>query len=136
MCAIFFSIYNTFIYVALLILYMSVTIVYKLGDSAPLTYQIADWNIDTQGNEPTDLSNKTVTFSMIKDGSSVWDIENQPCSIVTAASGLIEYAWASGETDNGGMYRCVFKVIDSNGKIASYPEYDVQWLWIVDDSVV
>lgn len=115
---------------------MSVTIVYKKDDTIPLQFEIADWNLDTQGNEPTDLTNKTVTFSMIRTGSATWDIADQPCSVVSASDGLVEYAWASGETGTPGMYRCVFKVINSEGKISTFPEYDVQWLWIVDDSVV
>lgn len=115
---------------------MSATIVYKVNDTVPLTYEIAEWNLDTQGNEPSNLSNKTVTFSMIRDGSTAWDIEDQPCSIVDASNGLIEYAFGSDETNVPGMYRCVFKVINDEGKVASFPEYDVQWLWICDDSQV
>ena len=115
---------------------MSVTIVYKVDDTIPLTYQIADWNLDTQGNEPSNLSGKTVTFSMSKDGAFNWSIADQPCSVVDASDGLIEYAWASGETATPGMYRCVFKVINGEGKVASYPEYDVQWLWIVNEASV
>ena len=115
---------------------MSVTIVYKVNDTIPLQYEIAEWNIDTQGNEASDLAGKTVTFSMIKNGSTEWAIEDQPCSVVNASSGLVEYAFGSTETTTPGMYRCVFKVINSVGKVSSFPEYDVQWLWIMDDSVV
>ena len=114
---------------------MSVTIVYKKGDTIPLQYSVEEWNIDTQGTEPYDLAGKTVTFSMIRDGSPTWDIVNQPCSVVSAAEGLVEYAWATGETDVGGMHRVLFKVINEEGKVSTFPEYDAQWLWIVDDSV-
>jgi len=112
---------------------MSVTIVYKKDDTVPLQYTIEEWNIDTQGTEPFDLSNSDVTFSLF-DTDAVAIIEDQPCSVVTATEGLVEYAWATGETDTAGMYRAIFRVINSEGKVSTFPEYDIQWLWIVDDS--
>ena len=115
---------------------MTVTIRYKVGDTIPLQYAIEEWNIDTQGVEPYDLTNKTVTFSMKKTTSDDWTIEDQPCSIVSASEGLIEYAWATGETDTAGMYRTVWRVTNANGEVSSFPEYGSQWLWIVDDACV
>jgi hypothetical protein len=52
---------------------------------------------------------------------------------VSASEGLVKYNWATGETDTVGMYRAVFKVINEDGAISSFPEYGVQWLWIIDD---
>jgi len=115
---------------------MTVTIRYKKGDTIPLQYSIEEWNIDTQGVEPYDLDGMSVTFSMRGVNAETWAIEDQPCSIVSESEGLVEYAWATGETDTGGMYRAVFKVINEDGKISSFPEYGIQWLWIVDDEVV
>lgn len=115
---------------------MTVTIRYKMGDTIPLTYAIEEWNIDTQGVEPYDLTNKTVTFSMKKTTADTWLIVDQPCSVVSASEGLVEYAWASGETETGGMFKAVFKVINADGEVSSFPEYGVQWLWIVDDASV
>jgi len=115
---------------------MTVTIRYKKGDTIPLQYAIEEWNIDTQGVEPYDLTNKTVTFSMRRYDDDIWMIADQPCSIVNVANGLVEYAWATGETDVPGMYRAVFKVINEDGKVSSFPEYGIQALWIIDDGEV
>ena len=115
---------------------MTVTIRYKAGDTIPLQYAIEEWNIDTQGVEPYDLAGKSVTFSMRGVNADTWAIADQPCSIVSASEGLVEYNWATGETDTVGMYRAVFKVINEDGAISSFPEYGVQWLWIIDDGTV
>ena len=121
---------------ATLVYNMTVTIRYKKGDTIPLTYAVEEWNIDTQGVEPYDLTNTTVTFSMRGMNAETWDIADQPCSVVSATEGLVEYAWATGETDTAGMYRTAFKVTNAEGKVSSFPEYGVQWLWIVDDATV
>ena len=112
---------------------MTVTIRYKMGDTIPLQYAIEEWNIDTQGVEAYDLAGKTVTFSMRGYDADDWLIADQPCSVVSASEGLVEYAWATGETDTAGMYRAVFKVINAEGKVSSFPEYGIQALWIIDD---
>lgn len=108
---------------------------YKKGDTIPLQYVIEEWNVDTQGTEVHNLSGETVTFSMYCMDAD-FSIEDKPCSVVVASEGLIEYEWATGETDIDGMYRCLFKVTSSDGKVSTFPEYDTQWLWIVDDSRV
>lgn len=112
---------------------MTVSIRYKKGDTIPLQYVIEEWNIDTQGVEPYDLTNKSVTFSLFNNNSNEWIIEDQPCIIITAIEGLVA---ATGLPDVDGMYRAIFKVIDENGKVLSFPEYGTQWLWIIDDVLV
>ena len=59
--------------------------------------------------------------------------QSRYASVVSASEGLVEYAWATGETDTAGMYRAVFKVINAEGKVSSFPEYGIQALWIIDD---
>jgi hypothetical protein len=109
---------------------------FKKGDTVPLSYQIMDWNIDTQGNVDHDLTGQTVLFTMVKDGETTPTIYDQPCSIVDAGTGVVEYWWGAGESDESGMYRMMFKVVTAGGNIATYPEYATQWLWIVDDEIV
>lgn len=115
---------------------MTVTIRYKRGDTIPLQYAIEEWNIDTQGTEPYDLSNRSVVFSMRQYGTDDWAIEQASCRVVSAVDGLVEYEWAENETDVPGMYGVVFTVINEEGKRTSFPEYGVQALWIIDDGEV
>ena len=111
---------------------MTVTIRFKVGDTVPLQYAIEEWNIDTQGVEPYDLTGKTVTFSLYSNATSEWVLTDQPCSIVSASEGLVS---ATGLPEVTGMYRVVFKATDGSN-VASFPEYGTQWLWIMDDSEV
>jgi len=109
---------------------------YVKGDTVPLSYQIMDWNGGTQGNVEHDLTGQTVTFTLIKDGEYIPAIADQPCSIVSATDGVVEYWWGLGETDDPGMYRAIFKVTTEGGNVASYPEYASQWLFIIDSEQI
>lgn len=115
---------------------MVYTIRYKVGDTAPLSYRIDEWNADEKTYEDFDLSGKTVYFSMIKDGAADWSIRKKLCRIVSSKEGLVEYDFATGETDTTGMYRMLFTIVNSAGKEATFPEYDTQWMLIFDDRVV
>jgi hypothetical protein len=112
---------------------MAVTIRYKKGDTVPLQYTIESWSIEKQGTEPYDLTDKTVTFSLYDYKLKEWIINDQPCTVVDAVEGIVN---ATGLPAVSGMYRAVFKSINEDGEISSFPEYDTQWLWIVDDTVV
>ena len=68
---------------------MTVTIRYKKGDTIPLQYVIEEWNVNTQGTEPYDLTDKSVTFSLFNNASGERVIEDQPCTVVVAAEGLV-----------------------------------------------
>jgi len=67
-----------------------------------------------------DLTGANATFVMKEHGSTTTKV-NSSATIVDAVNGKIEYRWNSGDTDEAGVFRGVFKVTLSNGKVASFP---------------
>ncbi len=104
------------------------TIRYRVGDTVPLTYVIEEYNISKETTDVFDLTGKTVTLDLFDESGTVPVIEDGFCTVVDADAGEIEYEWGSGETDVGGMYLAKFKVINSSGKIARFPEWENQYI--------
>lgn len=115
---------------------MVYTIRYKVGDTAPLSYRIEEWNEDTRSYDNYDLSGKTVYMNMKLDDAEDYSIYMATCTITSASEGLIEYEWNDGETATGGMYRLSFVVENTEGKIGRFPEYDTLWMLMYNDEVL
>jgi hypothetical protein len=58
-------------------------------------------------NVPLDLTGASVTFRMRARGGAV-KIAAGACTVITAASGIVEYPWAAGDTDTPGLYDAEF----------------------------
>lgn len=64
-------------------------------------------NLTTDGT-PADLSAATSVKFLMKQGSTLK--VSQPATIVDPLTGLVEYAWAAGDTDTPGEYNVEFEV--------------------------
>lgn len=84
----------------------------KQGDTKPaLRVQL----VDADGTNPN-LTGKTVTFRMAATAHEPI-IDDEPATLVTAASGIVEYQWQMGDTDTAGHFKGEFVV---NGE-QTYP---------------
>lgn len=88
----------------------------KQNDTAP---SIRATLKDGSGNA-IDLSNTTVRFHM-KDLSGTIKIDASAQVITPATSGIVQYAWQSGDTDTAGSYYAEFEVTYSDNTVESFP---------------
>ena len=79
-----------------------------------------------------DLTGATVRFHMRRIGSDLV-VTDQPCSIVTALSGLVRYDWSASDTDTIGSYQVEFEVTYSNFSIETFPNNKYIEVEITDD---
>lgn len=106
------------------------TIRYRAGDTVPLQYVIEEYNIDKETTELFDLTGKTVYLDLFEESGTIPVIENGFCTVVSKSEGIVEYEWGTGETDTRGMYRAEFKVVNGEGKVARFPEWEQQYIMI------
>lgn len=66
------------------------------------------------------VTGASISFKMKKPGSSTLKV-NAAGAIVTAASGIIKYVWATGDTDTAGEYEAEFQVTFSDSSIQTFP---------------
>ena len=66
------------------------------------------------------LTGATVVFSMMNAASTV-KVSLAACTIVTAAAGLVSYAWVAADVNTAGTYRGEFQVTYSGGGIQTFP---------------
>lgn len=90
--------------------------VIKQGDTyPPVTAQMVDAN-----GLAVDLSGATVQIHIKLRGALLF---NRNCTITDAANGWVTYAWQVGDTDIASTSATMeFRVIFSNGRIASFPD--------------
>ena len=69
---------------------------------------------------PKDLTGLTVTFSMVNAATGATKVSNQAATIVTAASGIVSYDFASADVNTPGIYWGRFTVTQS-GETNTYP---------------
>jgi hypothetical protein len=114
---------------------MSSTIRYKKGDTAALQYQITTFDgIGSQRNVPVDLTGKTVKFHMVHDEYPTIGLINKSCEIVDPNVGIVLYQFATYDLVIPGMYRTCFKVYDDiTNEITTFPEYEQQWIYIMEE---
>ena len=102
----------------------------RVGDtskvySAVLTYK------DTSGvDTPKNLTGLSVTFTMINAATGVAKVSAAAATIVTAASGIVSYDFASGDVDTAGIYWGSFRVTES-AETDTYPAAPAEGpIWI------
>ena len=69
---------------------------------------------------PKDLTGLSVTFSMVDAATGAMKVTNQPATIVTAASGIVAYDFASADVNTPGIYWGRFTVTQSS-ETNTYP---------------
>lgn len=89
----------------------------KVGDRLPLfRVTLKDGNGDA-----VDLTGCTVAFSMREQGSATKKITAAAATVITAASGIVEYTWAALDVDAAGTYLCEWRVTTGAGKVQTIP---------------
>lgn len=76
-----------------------------------------------------DLTSSTVTFTLRKPGFPTAKV-SASATIVTAASGIVEYQWAAGDTDEAGTYIGQF-VETVTGRTRTFPNRKENRLYVV-----
>ena len=88
----------------------------KQGDTRPLLYGTL-----TAGGVPIDLTTaSTVKFTMTNAAGSVV-ISLAACVIVSAAAGIVSYAWQSADTATAGEFQGEFKITWADSSIQRVP---------------
>ncbi len=80
------------------------------GDRLP-TYRVTL----TQDNTPVNLTGATARFRMWADGAATNKVDAL-MTLVDAAGGVVDYAWAVGDTDTVGVYRSEVEVTFADGR--------------------
>lgn len=68
-----------------------------------------------------DLTGASLRFRMRKDGASANAVD-AVATIVTPASGIVEYAWAEGDTSTPGVYTAEWEVTFAGGLAETWQE--------------
>ncbi len=99
----------------------------KQNDTSPaLRGTVKDGNGD-----PVDLTGATVHFHMRDTSGNV--VIDAPATIITPAEGVLEYVWATGDTEAAGIFKAEFEVTFSDGSVATYPNTGYIDVKITDD---
>lgn len=99
----------------------------KQNDTSP-AYRVT---LKDGNGDPVDVTAATIRFHMMDaDGTVKVDAAG---SIVTAASGIVEYEWSAADTDTVGTYRAEFEVTYSDGTIGTFPNSSYNIVKIFDD---
>ena len=94
------------------------TVYIKKGDRYPLltaTLQLED-------GTALDLTAGTVIFRMSTQHGK--NLVNSAAVVVTAASGLVRYEWAAGDTDVEGKFRGEFVATLASGRDVTCPNFE------------
>lgn len=67
-----------------------------------------------------DVTGATVEFHMTNQSTGAL-VVNAAGTLVTPASGIVEYQWAAGDTDTAGDYWAEFEVTFASGKQETFP---------------
>jgi hypothetical protein len=109
---------------------MTDTVFMKQNDRRPYL-QIAF--TDSAGAAVDLTSAQAVYFSMRNKASGTVKVNRQAAVVTSATGGLVEYRWASGDTDTVGVYQAEFEIEWSTGVYETQPEDGYIMLEIVDD---
>lgn len=99
----------------------------KQGDTSPYLRGTA---YDSDDNV-IDVTGASILFKMRRIGGS--KVVDATAAIVTASAGLVEYRWASGDTDVVGEYEGEFEITFASGKIETIPNKGYIPITIGDD---
>jgi hypothetical protein len=88
--------------------------------------------------EPVPLSGSTVKLIMKLDSAAASAAPKVDAAATIVGDdevdvGVVEYAWADGDTDTIGTYRAEFEVTFANGKTRSFPGADYLLVRIIAD---
>jgi len=90
--------------------------VLKVGDTGPeLRLRLIDENGD-----PVNITGFTQTFNAKKSDADTNAVDAGSMTILDAETGLVEYDWQDGDTDEAGVYEAEVKSTDGTDTI-SYP---------------
>jgi hypothetical protein len=95
------------------------TFIIKQNDTSP---SIVATLTDINGTA-INVTGASVRFHM-KNMSNNSLIIDQSATIVTAASGIVRYAWQSADTQKTGLYSCEFEVTYTDNSIETFPNDD------------
>jgi hypothetical protein len=79
-----------------------------------------------------DLTGATVTFSMKTRGGGPVKVSAQACTVITAASGIVEYRWAAADTDTAGDYDAEFRISLPGTLQTTVPGNGYLWVQVQD----
>lgn len=84
---------------------------------------------------PIDLTTAVSVKLILKDSTNMAGAAkvNAACTLVTPSSGIVEYAWAAGDTDTSGTYNGEFEITWSTGITETVPNTGYFTVTIVDD---
>lgn len=90
----------------------------KQGDTSPLLRAVLK---DAAGTA-VDLTGATVRFTL-RSPAGVVVVNRAAASVITAASGIVEYVWQTGDTANAGINQAEFEVTYSDLSIETFPNF-------------
>lgn len=67
-----------------------------------------------------DVTGCTVRFILTNKATGTLEFD-KAATIVTAASGIVKYSWADGDTDNAGTYKAEWEVTFGDGRAETFP---------------
>jgi hypothetical protein len=105
----------------------------KRGDQSPtIKYQL----LDDQG-DPVDITGfQEVRFLMRPKTESTLTVDadtNSGVTVTDAANGVVQYEWASGDTDTPGSFEAEWEVTFSGGDKETFPNHDFIDIYITAD---
>ena len=89
----------------------------KRNDRAPLVKS----TLLDENSLPVDLTGASVKFVMKTTEAAPSTKVNAAMTLANAAGGVVEYAWALGDTDTAGSYVAEFEVTYASGVIQTFP---------------
>jgi hypothetical protein len=86
-----------------------------------------------RGSNVVDLTTATQVMFKMRPVNGVDLKVNNAATVLTAASGTVEYRWASGDTDTAGEYLAEWEVTWSDGTTETFPTIDYDVVLITSD---
>ena len=94
------------------------TVYIKKGDRYPLLTA----TLQTEDGTAIDLTGGSVVFRMSTQHGK--NLVNTAATVVTAASGIVRYDWAAGDTDVVGKFRGEFVATLASGRAVTVPNFE------------
>jgi hypothetical protein len=88
----------------------------KQGD----TYPAFQTTITDAAGDAIDITDASVRFHLRRPGADTL-IVDAAAEIVTAASGIVKYVWADGDTDETGVFDAEFEVTFDDDTVLTFP---------------
>lgn len=101
----------------------------KAGDTAPVVRATL---LDELG-DPVDLTGATVKFVMATSTLPRTVAVDSAATLADPVSGVVEYAWAAGDTETPGAFLAEFEVVFADARIQTFPTEGYVEVTIVDD---